>query len=74
MFANMINRGANVAWVATEDANAPSRVTGAPTQKGSPRSGFHPASIAVELTDQEEQYYGDQLPSIVRVKVVDAGG
>ena|SRR6266567_9106822 len=72
LFANMLNQGALVAWVATESANAPSERTGKPTRVGSRRGEFKPSSVAIELTPTEERNWGDALP-ITRVKVAAAG-
>jgi hypothetical protein len=68
---NMLSQGAQVAWVATDSANAPSRATGKPTLRGSRRDQFYPSSVAVELTPVEERNLGPKLlPGIARVKVV----
>lgn len=52
---NMLSQGAQVAWVATEKANAPSRTTGKPIQRGSRRNQFYPKDVAVA--------FGRRLPS-----------
>jgi hypothetical protein len=58
---NMLSQGAQVAWVATDSANAPSRATGKPTLRGSRRDQFYPSSVAVELTPVEERNLGPKL-------------